>query len=223
MPTPEALQRRTPENTAIVLIDHVTGFANTFRSQPIAENVTGAVALAKIARGYDVPLVASCGPEQDPRGTLYPELLAALGDHPLVHRGGSFDAFDHPGFADAVAATDRKHLVIAGLATEGCILFTVLGALRRGYTVSLVIDATAGETSAIHDAAVTRMTTLGVTPTSWLSLATELQRDYDRVETVGTYFELLALSPVFGNNLAAMLAAQAAGAAQSAPGADGRA
>jgi nicotinamidase-related amidase len=207
------IERRTPENTAIVLIDHVTGFANTFRSQSIAENVTGAVALAKTALGYGVPLVVSGGPEQDPRGPLYPELMAVLGDHPIVHRAGSFDAFDFPGFAEAIARTERQHLVIAGLATEGCVLFTVLGALRRGYQVSLVVDATAGETPVIHDAAVSRMTSLGVTPVSWLSLATELQRDYDRVQTVQTYFELLALSPVFGNNLTAMLAAQAVGTA----------
>ncbi|MFD0485150.1 isochorismatase family protein [Kineococcus sp. GCM10028916] len=213
------IERRTPENTAVVLIDHVTGFANTFRSQTIPENVTGAVALAKTALGYGVPLVVSAGPEQDPRGPLYPQLTAVLGDHPVVHRAGSFgsfDAFDFPGFEEAVARTGRRHLAIAGLATEGCVLFTVLGALRRGYQVSLVVDATAGETPVIHDAAVSRMTSLGVTPTSWLSFATELQRDYDRVETVQTYFELLALSPVFGNNLSATLAAQAVGAAQAA-------
>jgi hypothetical protein len=41
------IERRTPGNTAIVLIDYVTGFANLFRSQPVQENVSGAVALAK--------------------------------------------------------------------------------------------------------------------------------------------------------------------------------
>ena len=94
----------------------------------------------------------------------------------MIHRGGSFDAFDFPGFEAAVAGTGMRHLVIAGLMTEGCILHTSLGALRRDYTVSLVIDATAGETTAIHDAAVTRLLQLGVVPVSWLSFASELQR-----------------------------------------------
>ena len=145
------------------------------------------MALAKTAVGYGVPLVVSTGPENDPRGPLYPEVAAVIGDHPVIHRGGSFDAFDFPGFEAAVAATGMRHLVIAGLMTEGCILHTSLGALRRDYTVSLVIDATAGENTAIHDAAVTRLIQLGVVPVSWLSFASELQRTYDNLDTVGIY------------------------------------
>src|SRR5580692_2800176 len=104
------IERRTPGNTAIVLIDYVTGFANLFRSQSVQENVSGAVALAKTAVGYGVPLVVSTGPDNDPRGPLYPEVAAVIGDHPVIHRGGSFDAFDFPGFEAAVAETGRSHL-----------------------------------------------------------------------------------------------------------------
>ncbi|MEV7739997.1 isochorismatase family protein [Streptomyces sp. NPDC088921] len=207
------IDRRSADNTGIVLIDYVTGFANVFTSQSVSENINGAVALAKAALGYEVPLVVTLGPEQDPRGPLYPELSAVLGEHPLVHRGGSFDAFDHPGFEAAVAAMDRKHLVLAGLMTEGCIVHTALGALRRDYEVSLVIDATAGETPAIHDAAVTRLVQLGVTPTSWLSLASEFQRTYDDEKSVGVYYDLLTLKPGMSKNLHALQSAVALGQA----------
>ena len=65
------IERRTPGNTAIVLIDYVTGFANLFRSQSVQENVSGAVALAKTAVGYGVPLVVSTGPRQrSPRAAV---------------------------------------------------------------------------------------------------------------------------------------------------------
>lgn len=43
------IERHSARNTAIVLVDHVVGFGNTIRSQPIRENIDGAVALAKIA------------------------------------------------------------------------------------------------------------------------------------------------------------------------------
>jgi nicotinamidase-related amidase len=195
------IDRRTPVNTAIVLIDYVTGFANLFRSQTVAENVSGAVALAKTAVGYGVPLVVSVGPDHDPRGPLYPEVAAVIADHPVIHRGGSFDAFDHPAFEEAVAATGMRHLVVAGLMTEGCILHTTLGALRRDYSVSLVVDATAGENTVIHDAAVTRMTQLGVVPVSWLSFASELQRTYDDADTVATYLDIQMQAPGFAKNL----------------------
>jgi nicotinamidase-related amidase len=207
------IERRTPDNTAIVLIDYVTGFANLFRSQSVQENVSGAVALAKTAVGYGVPLVVSTGPGNDPRGPLYPEVAAVIGDHPVIHRGGSFDAFDFPGFEAAVAETGMRHLVIAGLMTEGCILHTSLGALRRDYTVSLVIDATAGETAAIHDAAVTRLLQLGVVPVSWLSFASELQRTYDNADTVGVYFDVQMQAPGFAKNLHTLAARAQTGAA----------
>jgi nicotinamidase-related amidase len=207
------IERRTPGNTAIILIDYVTGFANLFRSQCVQENVSGAVALAKTAVGYGVPLVVSTGPLNDPRGPLYPEVAAVIGDHPVIHRGGSFDAFDFPGFEAAVAATGMRHLVIAGLMTEGCILHTTLGALRRDYTVSLVIDATAGENTAIHDAAVTRLLQLGVVPVSWLSFASELQRTYDNADTVGIYFDVQMQGPGFAKNLNTLAARAQPGAA----------
>jgi nicotinamidase-related amidase len=207
------IERRTPGNTAIILIDYVTGFANLFRSQCVQENVSGAVALAKTAVGYGVPLVVSTGPLNDPRGPLYPEVAAVIGDHPVIHRGGSFDAFDFPGFEAAVAATGMRHLVIAGLMTEGCILHTTLGALRRDYTVSLVIDATAGENTAIHAAAVTRLLQLGVVPVSWLSFASELQRTYDNADTVGIYFDVQMQGPGFAKNLNTLAARAQPGAA----------
>ena len=85
------IERRTPGNTAIVLIDYVTGFASLFRSQSVQENVSGAVALAKTAVGYGVPLVVSTGPENDPRGPLNPEVAAVIwrrGQDPARHDRG---------------------------------------------------------------------------------------------------------------------------------------
>lgn len=35
--------------------------------------------------------MVTLGPERDPRGGLYPDLQRVLGDHPLIHRNGSFD------------------------------------------------------------------------------------------------------------------------------------
>jgi nicotinamidase-related amidase len=181
------IERRTPANTAVVLIDHVVGFANTLGSQSVHDNVNGAVALAAAAKGFGIPLVVTLGPEGDPRGGLYPALADALGDHPLIHRGGCFDAFDEPEFEAAVAATGARHLVVAGLTTEGCVLQTALGALRRDLEVSLVLDATASLTQVSHDAAVARLAQLGVVPTSWLSFAAEIQRTYANADTLPVF------------------------------------
>lgn len=187
---PMEIERRTPENTAIVLIDHVVGFANTLGSQSVQDNTNGVLAMVAIAQGYEVPLVVTLGPKLDPRGGLYPAMAEALGNHPLVHRNGCFDSFDDPAFEQAVAETGARHLVIAGLTTEGCVLQTSIGALRRGFEVSLVLDATASLTQVSHDAAVARMTQLGVVPTTWLSFAAELQRTYANADTIAVFRRL---------------------------------
>jgi nicotinamidase-related amidase len=155
------IERRTAGNTAIVLIDYVTGFAPMIRSQTVAENAAGGRALLQTANTFGVPLVVSVGPRNDPRGALYPEIAKVVGEHPVVHRGLSFDAFDDEGFTSAVAALGRKHLVVAGLMTDGCVMHTVLSALRAGYEVSVIVDATASESAAAHSAALARFTQTG--------------------------------------------------------------
>jgi hypothetical protein len=62
------IERRTPRNTAVVLVDPLTSFATLFRSQSIEENVNATVALAKTARGYGVPLVVTAPPKSPRAG-----------------------------------------------------------------------------------------------------------------------------------------------------------
>ena len=82
--------------------------------------------------------------------------------------------------------------MIGGISTDGCVIETAFGALRRGYTVGLVADATAGETLETHNLAVNRMIQAGVVPLSWLSLATELQYDWSTGDTAQAYFQIIA-------------------------------
>lgn len=205
------IERRTADNTAIVLVDYVTGFANMVGSQTLAQNVAGARALAQTAATFGVPLVVTLGPPDDPRGGLYPELDDVLGDAVVVHRTGSFDAFDHPAFADAVAATGRSHLVVAGLMSDGCVLQTSLGARRRDYGVSLVVDASASDSAVGHEAAVRRLGMVGVIPTTWLSLASELQRTYDAEATVAGFRRIQANHPGYAKLQVSIAAAVAFG------------
>jgi hypothetical protein len=212
------IERRTAGNTGIVLIDYVTGFAPMIRSQTVAENAAGGRALVQTANTFGVPLIVSVGPRNDPRGALYPEIAQVVGKHPVVHRGLSFDAFDDEGFTSAVAALGRKHLVVAGLMTDGCVMHTVLSALRAGYEVSVIVDATASESAAAHNAALARFTQLGVVPRSWLSLASELQRSYANVDTLRAFREIQSNSPAYAmlnSTLANVAAVTAANPASS--------
>ena len=188
MPDP-ILERFTPENTTILMVDYSLGFMNMFRSHTINDHLQGTVALAKVGLNFGTGFVVNLGAGQKP----YPQLVEALGDHAddIIYRGGEYDALSNPDVLAAVKATGRDRLVIGGISTEGCVIETAFGALRRGYTVGIVGDATAGQTLENHNLAMQRMIQAGAVPLSWLSLATELQYDWSQGDTAQAYFEII--------------------------------
>ena len=62
--------------------------------------------------------------------------------------------------------------------------FAALDALREGYQVYPVVNAIAGTSVEAHRAGLERVVQAGGRPISWVSLASELQRDWARQETV---------------------------------------
>jgi hypothetical protein len=187
MPGP-ILEPFTPGNTTILMVDYSVGFLNSFRSHTINDHLQATVALAQTALGFHTGFVVNLGRGQKP----YPQLVQALGDHPVIYRGGEYNALDNADVLKAIEDTGRPRLAIGGISTDGCVIETALGALRRGYEVALVADAAAGETRETHDLAVQRMIQAGVVPTSWLSLATELQMDWSKGDTAEAYFNIIA-------------------------------
>jgi nicotinamidase-related amidase len=107
------------------------------------------------------------------------ELRDALPGVPEIDRT-TMNAWEDPDFRAAVAKTERKNLVIAGLWTEVCVAFPALDALHEGYEVYFVADAIGGVSKVSHESAMQRMVQSGVTPVTVLGLACELQRDWGR-------------------------------------------
>jgi Isochorismatase family len=187
MPDP-VLERFTPQNTTILMVDYSVGFLNSFRSHTVTDHLQATVALAQVGLGFHSGFVVNLGSGQTP----YPQLVQALGDHPIIYRGGEYNALENADVLKAVEDASRPRLVIGGISTDGCVIETAFGALRRGYTVGLVADATAGETLETHNLAVQRMVQAGVVPLSWLSLATEFQYDWSTGDTAQAYFQIIA-------------------------------
>lgn len=110
----------TPENSAVVMIDHAVGFGNVFRSRDLSLHVNNTVGLAKTAGVFGIPLVLTNGADTGPYGPLFSELRAETGDGRVIVREGNFiNAFQTPQFAAAVESAGRRKLVMSGLLTEG--------------------------------------------------------------------------------------------------------
>lgn len=172
------------DDSAIVLIDHAVGFANLIGSHTPEENIHGAVALAEIAKVFQIPLVVTGAPDDTPAGPLYPQLQEVLGDHPVIVRDDlGFDSFDNADFAAAIEATGRRQLVMAGVLTDMCLMLTALTAIERGYEVHVVVDASASTTKETHDTAVLRLVQAGAIPNNWFAVGSELQRSWTKLDT----------------------------------------
>lgn len=83
---------------------------------------------------------------------------------------------------DAVKATGRKQLIIAGLWTEICVAMPAIQARGEGWDVTVITDASGAVSVEAHQVAIQRMIAAGVNMMTWLALAAEWQRDWARTD-----------------------------------------
>ncbi|MFF3371445.1 isochorismatase family protein [Streptomyces sp. NPDC002680] len=170
----------TPENSAMLLIDHQVGTMGWVGSIAFDEMKANALALAKAAKALDIPLVLTSSMEEYAQGPLLSELAetAPAEFAARVQRQGVVNAFDDKNFADAVTATGRTHLIIAGVTNDVCTVYPTLTALADGHPVQIVADAGGSPTKTADDIAVRRMDKAGATITSTNQLLAELAHNW---------------------------------------------
>ncbi|MDT0300829.1 isochorismatase family protein [Streptomonospora wellingtoniae] len=79
-----------------------------------------------------------------------------------------------PAFADAVAATGRRNLILAGVTNDVRTVFPALTALEQGYRVQVIADAGGSMTTDADDIALGRMERAGVDISSTNQILPEL-------------------------------------------------
>ncbi len=125
----------TPENSAMLLIDHQIGTMAWTHSHDINLVKQNALKLARIAKAANIPTILTSSMEDQIQGPLLPELNEILPEafEGRIKRPGIVNAMHHDGFNKAVKATGRKKLFVAGVTTEICVTFPVLQMLDEGY------------------------------------------------------------------------------------------
>ena len=145
---------------------------------------------AKAAVAYGLPIVHSTvnvktGLNKPPIG----QLRKVLADYPTYDRT-TINSWEDVEFRKAVEATGRKKLIMTALWTEACLTFPALDALREGYEVYVVADAVGGTSTTAHEMALRRIEQAGGKLISVPQLFCELQRDWNRAETVPAFMNL---------------------------------
>ncbi|WP_103504328.1 MULTISPECIES: hydrolase [unclassified Streptomyces] len=172
----------TPEESVLVLIDHQPfQFANLNSHEP-AMVVNNVVGLAKTAKLFEVPTILTTVLE-DRGGHLLQGLQDVFPEQKPIDRT-FINTWEDERVVDAVKATGRKKLVLAGLWTEICLAMPAIQAAGEGFDVYAITDASGGVSAEAHDMAVRRMVQAGVTPITWMAVLGEWQRDWAREKTL---------------------------------------
>lgn len=181
MLNPNISQDRLNINDAVVaFIDHQSGLFTLTRSaipELLRNNV---LALADAARLFRLPVVLTTSLEQGPNGPVLPELGQRLQGATYVPRKGEVDAFDNQEFVQALRQTGRRQLILSGFTTDVCVALAALSALKMGFQVFVVSDASASFNHESHGVALMRMGIAGAQLVTWFSVVGELMQDWRR-------------------------------------------
>jgi nicotinamidase-related amidase len=180
MPAADVLLK--PEECSMLLVDFQAGLGFGVESMPRQALIHNAVALARTAVAFKVPVVASTSASRVYSGPLLPALQEALPSVKAIERK-SMNVWEDDPARNAVIATNRKRLIIAGFLTEACVSFPALSALKDGFEVFVVGDTCGGLTPQSHELALRRLEQGGARLTSWIQVLLEFQRDWTRHET----------------------------------------
>lgn len=181
----------TPQNAALLIIDFQPVQVSSVASRSKRELVANITALARIAKLYRLPVVLSTvnvntGKNQP---TIH-QITDVLPDARPIDRT-AINAWEDEDFVNAVKATGRNKLLMAALWTEVCLVHPALDALQAGYDVYAIVDCVAGTSVEAHEAGLRRLEQAGGKSVGWVQLICELQRDWNRSETVPEFADIL--------------------------------
>lgn len=169
-----------PDDAVMLLIDHQSGLFQTVGDMPMTELRARAAVLAKIASLAKMPVITTASVPQGPNGPLIPEIHQNAPHAQYIARRGEINAWDNPEFVEAVKATGKKQLIIAGTITSVCMAFPAISAVAGGYQVFVVIDASGTYSKMAQEITLARMVQAGVVPMDTAAVASEIQKTWNR-------------------------------------------
>jgi nicotinamidase-related amidase len=171
----------TIDNSVLILVDHQPWVAFAVKSIDASLLVNNIAGIAASAKALDVPVIlttvgASGGPLEDPP-------IQGLAD--VIPDASPIDRVSTNAWQDireAVEATGRRTLLIAGLWTEVCLAQTAISAMAEGYRVFFISDCSGGMSVEAHEDAKARLVQAGATPINWMAVICEWTPDFTTEE-----------------------------------------
>jgi len=171
-------KRLSRDTAAVLFIDHQTGLNSLVRDYSPAQFTANVLALADVAKYFNLPTILTTSFETGPNGPLIPELKVMFADASMVARPGQINAWDNEEFVAAVKKTGRTQLIMCGIITDICVAFPALSALEEGYEVFIDTGASGTLNESCRNATWLRLMSAGAQLMHWFSISAELQRDW---------------------------------------------
>jgi nicotinamidase-related amidase len=199
-----------PSDAVILLLDHQSGLFQTVMDISISELRANTAMLAKLATLLKIPVITSASEPNGPNGPLMPEIHEFAPHAVFVPRKGEVNAWENEDFVNAVRATGRKTLIVAGVWTSVCVMFPALDAKAAGYQVYAVIDASGDPSELASRTSLARFAQAGVVPISANAVLCEIHRTWNRPEAAELAKLYAMVSPNYGAVTESYLRAQEA-------------
>ena len=184
--------RIVASDTLVLFADLQEGIADLPLTVTLPQLKKSVLALAKLAKLFDLPVFVTAVPGQDGAAKILPEIEEGYGKLPTHYRTTA-DSFLNPEIAAAVKATGRNTILLSGVATELAVLLPALTGADLGYRTFVVLDACGGTSERTEQAALHRILANGGSTTAVISLAGELAGDFRTAkaqEAVGILFSM---------------------------------
>ena len=167
--------------TALLVLDFQVDFLQPGGRLPVAQDqvpgmleATNQVIRAAEARGMEVIYIGNefsrwnlpanwfrnNAAVRDQPWARLDERVIVINDQYFPKRRGN--AFSNPRLGEFLQTRRVRHVILAGVFANACVHFTAMGALRRGYRVTVLSDAVAATNAGKRDAALQRMHRRGV-------------------------------------------------------------
>jgi nicotinamidase-related amidase len=191
------LEMLSPQNHAIALIDFQPAMYQGVQSHDRLVTFNNVQVLAKAAKLFGIPTIITTVAQDTFSGPFMPEITSLFPEHTVIDRT-SMNAWLDAKFREAVYATGRKKIAIAGLWTEACVMFVTLELLKEGFEVYIPADACADISPEAHNRAMDRAVQAGAVPITSLQYIFELQQDWARSETYEGVMDILRAHSPYG-------------------------
>ncbi|MBB5520143.1 MULTISPECIES: isochorismatase family protein [Alphaproteobacteria] len=160
-----------PEHCVVVLIDYLADFSAGLPPEE-AQRFTEVVGLLlKTAEGLKIPTIVTARSNRARNAKLINTDSHGSWKNAIWRE--TINPWANDSFRDHIRSCQRNRLILCGMWSDDSITFAALSALEEGFDVYLVVDATRGTSSDIHNTAMARMTQMGTVPISTRQLILE--------------------------------------------------